>query len=179
MFLPFGFVIGIIIRIDSQGAVLFRQKRVGQHGKLFYLIKFRTMKHDARGLSITSENDIRITNVGKFLRKWKLDELPQLINVIKGEMSFVGPRPEVPEYVQYYNQEQLKVLSVKSGITDIASINFRNESQLLVNSSNVQEHYINDILPIKLKLSLDYINHKSLLYDTVLIIRTLKVVIFN
>jgi lipopolysaccharide/colanic/teichoic acid biosynthesis glycosyltransferase len=136
---PLFFLIALAIKWDSKGEVLFKQIRVGQYGKLFHVLKFRTMVTDAekKGAKITTGGDPRITRIGTFLRKYKLDELPQLINVLKGEMSLVGPRPEVPEYVEFY-PENLKqiIFTVPPGITDRASIEYRDENEILANSDD-------------------------------------------
>ena len=135
---PFLAVIALLVRLTSPGPVLFLQERVGKNGKPFRIMKFRTMVEGAEemGLKITVGNDARVTRVGETLRKFKLDELPQILNIVKGEMSFVGPRPEVPKYVAHYTQEQKKVLSIKPGVTDLASIKYRKESELLGQSQD-------------------------------------------
>lgn len=179
IFLPFGLLIALFIKCDSRGPVFFKQKRVGLNGKLFDLIKFRTMKCHMTGLKITSADDPRVTRVGKYLRKWKIDEIPQLINTIKGDMSLVGPRPEVPDYIQFYDTEQLKVLSVRPGITDLASIKYRNESLLFKEVENVNEYYVNNIMPDKIKLNLEYVNGRSLFSDISLILKTIKTIVIN
>lgn len=176
---PIYMILSLIIKIDSKGPVLFKQKRIGLHGKPFYIYKFRTMHTDASiDLKITPENDNRITQIGKYLRRYKLDEIPQLFNVIKGDMSLVGPRPEVPEYLCYYSDDFNRILNVKPGITDLASIKYRNESQLLANRENVAEYYINTILPDKMRMNFEYINKRSLYFDFLIIIKTIKSV-FN
>ncbi len=173
---PLLLIIGLLIKLDSSGPVFFRQNRVGLHGKQFNIYKFRTMTAEAEelGKHITIGRDPRITRIGHFLRRSNLDELPQLINVLKGEMSIVGPRPEVPKYVELYTEEQRKVLSVKPGMTDYASIEFRNEDDMLASSSNPEEYYINELMPKKLTRNLEYINNQSLLLDIKLILETLK-----
>lgn len=172
---PILIIVSISIKIDSRGKVLFLQKRVGQHGKVFNIYKFRTMVTDAEklGKQITVGKDKRITRVGSFLRKYKLDELPQLFNVLKGEMSFVGPRPEVPNYVRLYNEAEKKVLSVKPGITDFASIKYRNENEILGKVSNPEEYYINVIMKNKLELNLKYIDNNNIFLDIKIILETL------
>ncbi len=161
--LPVFILISLVIIFSSRGGIVYRQVRVGKDSKDFYLLKFRTMKTDSdkSGLLTVGERDNRITNVGYFLRKYKLDELPQLFNVLIGEMSLVGPRPEVRKYVELYNEEQKKVLSVKPGITDYASIEYANENEVLAKSENPEQTYINEIMPHKLKLNLKYINNQS------------------
>lgn len=177
--LPLLLAIAIWIKLDSPGSVFFRQTRIGQFGREFSIYKFRTMvvNAEALGKQITIADDRRITRSGKFLRKYKLDEIPQLFNVIKGEMSLVGPRPEVPKYVAMYTLEQRRVLEVPPGITDIASIHFRNESELLLNALDSEKIYINEIMPKKLELNQQYITQASLGFDLLIIFQTLWQVI--
>ncbi|WP_193198743.1 sugar transferase [Nostoc sp. MG11] len=177
--LPLFFIIAIWIKLDSPGPVFFRQIRIGRYGREFSIYKFRTMvtKAESIGRQITVANDIRITRSGRFLRKYKLDELPQLFNVVKGEMSFVGPRPEVPKYVALYTPEQRRVLEVLPGITDLASIKFRNESELLKQTANPENVYVREIMPQKLELNMQYIAQISLRFDILIIVRTLLRVI--
>ena len=172
---PIMIVIGIAIKLDSSGPVIFKQPRTGRFGKVFNVWKFRTMVVDAEklGRQITVGNDSRITKIGAFLRKYKIDELPQLINVFKGDMSLVGPRPEVPRYVNMYTEEQRRVLDVKPGITDLASIRYRDENELLGQAENPDEFYINTIMPDKLALNLEYINKSNVFYDIYIIIETI------
>jgi lipopolysaccharide/colanic/teichoic acid biosynthesis glycosyltransferase len=174
LIIPF-IIVSLMIALTSRGGVFYKQIRIGKHEKEFKIIKFRTMvkNSDNNGLLITTHEDNRITSIGKFLRKTKIDELPQLINVFLGQMSFVGPRPEVPKYVMLYNVAQRKVLSVKPGITDPASIIFRDENQLLNGSDDPEEKYISDIMPKKLEINLEYINRQSFLYDIKIIFMTL------
>lgn len=176
---PLLLLIAILIKTDSKGKVFFKQVRVGQYEKEFKIIKFRTMIVDAelKGMQITVGNDNRITKPGHFLRKFKLDELPQLINVLMGDMSFVGPRPEVPKYVSMYNDMQKNVLKVRPGITDLASIEYRNENTILSQSNTPERMYIDEIMPRKIELNLEYIKHISLLYDIKLIFKTIYKVI--
>lgn len=176
---PILLVITILIKIDSKGPVFFKQQRVGKNKKKFEIYKFRTMVTDAEkiGKQITIGNDNRITNVGKFIRKCKLDELPQLINVFKGEMSLVGPRPEVPKYVELYDEYQEQILLVNPGITDYASIKFRNENEILGRSTNPEKTYTEEIMQQKIDLNMKYIKNISLLEDIKLIIKTLLVII--
>ncbi len=179
---PFFILIGLLIKIDSEGTFFFKQIRVGLNGDEFSILKFRTMQDNRseEGLQITIGNsDPRITTVGNVLRKSKLDELPQLINVFLGDMSFVGPRPEVPKYVSLYTQEQRKVLTIRPGITDLASIEYRNENELLKDASNPDDLYIKTIMPAKLKLNFEYIEKQSFFYDIKLIFKTLFKVINN
>jgi lipopolysaccharide/colanic/teichoic acid biosynthesis glycosyltransferase len=160
---PFYLLIAVIIKIDSAGPVFFIQERIGKNFKPFRLYKFRTMNNNfGEGSLITiGSRDQRITHIGYYLRRFKLDELPQLINVIKGDMSIVGPRPEVRKYVELYNEEQKRVLMVKPGITDYASIEFRNENELLSGIENPDEYYIKIIMPEKLKLNIQYLRDRS------------------
>jgi lipopolysaccharide/colanic/teichoic acid biosynthesis glycosyltransferase len=172
---PLFIIISIIIKLDSNGPVLFKQVRVGKNGTEFNIFKFRTMIVNAEkhGMQITVGKDRRVTRVGNFLRKSKLDELPQLINVFVGHMSFVGPRPEVPRYVALYNDNQKRILKVRPGITDLSSIKFRDENEILATSINPEEKYIQEIMPIKLELNMKYINNISLINDLGLIIKTI------
>ncbi|PTQ96682.1 lipopolysaccharide/colanic/teichoic acid biosynthesis glycosyltransferase [Mucilaginibacter yixingensis] len=169
-------VIAILIAIDSPGGVFFKQVRVGQNKRLFLLYKFRTMRTDSEksGQLTVGEHDSRITAVGYWLRKYKIDELPQLLNVLKGDMSLVGPRPEVEKYVNLYSAEESKVLSVKPGITDCASINHFNENELLNATPDPETTYIKEIMPLKIKQSLAYINQRSFTKDLAVIVQTLK-----
>ncbi len=167
----------VAVGTTSPGGVLFRQERMGRGGKPFTIYKFRSMRKDNAGLKITTGHDARVTGVGKFLRKSKIDELPQLWNVLKGDMSFVGPRPEVREYTDLYNEEQRQIFLVRPGITDLASIEFRNENDLLTGSDDPNRTYIEEIMPYKIDLGLTYIENLSLGYDIKLILRTLITVI--
>jgi len=173
---PIFLVLAALIKFDSQGPVFFRQIRVGKGGNNFPIFKFRTMVVDAetRGIQISTSQDSRITQVGAFLRKYKLDEFPQLINVLVGEMSLVGPRPEVPKYVAHYPLDvKDKVLSVKPGITDLASIKFSNENEMLEGVDDVEKEYIEKILPIKLRYYVDYAEKHSLIGDFKIIMMTI------
>lgn len=176
---PIFLIVAIAIKCSSKGPVLFKQERVGKGGKTFKIMKFRSMIVDAeaKGMQITTDGDNRITKVGKFIRKTKIDELPQLFNVFIGQMSFVGPRPEVPKYVAMYNEEQRQVLSVKPGITDLASIEFRNENDLLDGDDDPEIKYIQEIMPAKLELNLKYISKAGFFYDIGLIFKTIGKVI--
>ncbi|WP_299877323.1 sugar transferase [uncultured Cocleimonas sp.] len=172
---PFLLIIALVIKLKDGGNVLFKQVRVGKNGKYFDVLKFRTMVLDAEklGNKVTTGDDPRITPIGRVLRKYKLDELPQLINVLKGEMSLVGPRPEVPEYVEFYPEETRSiVLSVPPGMTDKASIEFVNENDLLSGSEDPVSDYKNKVLPIKLKYYVEYVKERSLWMDFKLIIKT-------
>lgn len=171
--------VAIAIKCSSKGPVLFKQERVGKNGKTFKIWKFRSMVVDAeaKGRQITTDGDSRITKVGKFIRKTKIDELPQLFNVLSGKMSFVGPRPEVPRYVELYTEEQRNVLTVKPGITDLASIEYRNENDLLKEAEDPDRKYIEEIMPAKLELNLKYIEKAGFFYDIGLIFKTVFKVI--
>lgn len=171
--LPLFLIFSLLIIINSKGPVFYLQKRVGKNGKLFNLVKFRTMyvNADKQGL-LTVGNDKRITSVGKFLRKYKLDELPQFFNVLAGQMSIVGPRPEVPNYVALYNEQQKRVLTVKPGITDYSSLVYFEESNELSKTTNPEEYYIKVIMPHKINLSLKYIENKTFWFDMKIIVWT-------
>lgn len=174
---PILIVLAIWIKLDSQGPVFFRQVRVGLNGHEFQIHKFRTMKQDAerKGPQITIGHDSRVTRAGLFLRKYKLDELPQLIDVLLGHMSIVGPRPEVPKYVEMYPENiKWKALSVRPGITDQASIEFKDENSILGQSEDPEKDYVEKILPIKLKYHVEYAAHASFSRDLKLIFLTLK-----
>lgn len=168
-------VLALIIKLDSKGPVLFIQPRVGLNNKDFNIFKFRTMQmeSDKKGLLTLGNKDSRITKVGYFLRRYKIDEFPQLLNILLGDMSFVGPRPELRKYVNYYPQEDLSVLSVRPGITGLASIAFRNEVELLKAAKDPEDFFIKSIIPEKLKLNKLYIEKSSLWFDLKLIIITI------
>ncbi len=173
---PLLLFVAVWIRMDSPGPVFFRQVRVGRFEKPFRIYKFRTMVADAekKGLQLTAGKDPRITRSGEFLRRTKIDELPQLINVIKGEMSLVGPRPEVPKYVEYYPDEAKRIVfSLRPGITDYAAILFRNENDILEGSEDPEKAYMQEILPEKVALYLKYASERSLRVDFLLILGTL------
>ena len=176
---PLLLLIALAVVIDDPGPVFYRQVRIGRGGKPFRIFKFRTMVTDAdkKGLAITVGRDNRITRVGAILRKTKLDELPQLFNVLRGDMSFVGPRPEVQEYTDLYTEEQRQVFLVRPGITGVASIRYRNENDLLAASDDPNRTYIQEILPEKLRLDLSYIPRAGVVQDIALIFETLAVVI--
>jgi lipopolysaccharide/colanic/teichoic acid biosynthesis glycosyltransferase len=176
---PLMLCIALLIKLDNDGPVLYRQKRIGWFGKPFNLLKYRTMvvNADLIGPNLTTRDDSRITRIGGFLRKYKLDELPQIINVLRGEMSLVGPRPEVSKYVAVYPQEVKEiVLSVPPGITDYAAIEYVDESDLLASSDNPEKKYIEDILPVKLESYQRYVKNRSLLLDFVIILKTVKTI---
>ena len=162
--LPILLLVAIAIKLSSKGPVFFRQVRVGKNGTDFTLLKFRTMQVNAdnKGLLTVGGRDARITPLGYYLRKFKIDELPQIINVLKGEMSIVGPRPEVRRYVDLYNQEQRKVLKVLPGITDYASIAYRNENELLAGAADPEYLYIHEIMPRKIELNATFITNRNL-----------------
>lgn len=171
---PLLVVVALWIKLDSAGPVLFRQQRVGRHGRPFFIHKFRTMRVDNAGPQITVGADPRITRSGRLLRASKLDELPQLWDVLRGAMSFVGPRPEVPRYVALYPAELRElVLSVRPGITDPASLQFRNESELLAAAADPEREYVEVVMPAKLALARRYVEQASLLGDIRLILATL------
>lgn len=160
---PFLLIIVVWIKLDSSGPVFYKQVRVGKNGKDFILFKFRTMRLESdKGSLITiGSRDPRITTSGYYLRKFKIDELPQLINVLCGEMSLVGPRPEVRKYVDLYTEEQIQILSVTPGITDYASIKFRNENDLLSRNENPEHYYVNVLMPEKIRISLPYVMERK------------------
>lgn len=176
---PLFFIIIIAVKFNSKGSSLYVQKRVGVNGKDFNLYKFRTMflDSDKKGLLTVGGRDPRITSTGYYLRKYKLDELPQLYNVLKGDMSFVGPRPEVRKYVNLYSKEQKKVLSIRPGITDVASIKYRNENEILDGQENPEEYYIENILPDKINMNLNYLNDRSFFKDVKVIFNTLTAIV--
>jgi lipopolysaccharide/colanic/teichoic acid biosynthesis glycosyltransferase len=178
---PFLLLTALLIRLTSPGPALFRQQRIGRRFQPFLIYKFRTMVQDApaKGPALTVGADPRITRIGRFLRKAKLDELPQLLNVFKGEMSLVGPRPEVPRYVELYHDDYAEILAVRPGITDIASLQFRNESELLAAAEDPEQEYCQRILPIKIRLAKEYLRRSSLLFDIQLIARTVWALILD
>ena len=177
--LPFWLIIAMAIALESRGGVFYRQIRVGKDNKDFYLYKFRTMRtgSDQKGLLTVGERDSRITRVGYFLRKYKIDEFPQLLNVLKGDMSIVGPRPEVRKYVDMYTPEQMRVLSVRPGLTDLASIQYVHENELLAASEDPEKTYIEEVMPAKLALNLQYIDSQSVLGDIKLICKTFAAIL--
>jgi lipopolysaccharide/colanic/teichoic acid biosynthesis glycosyltransferase len=171
---PLFLVISILIALEGGGSILFFQERVGFLGKRFQMLKFRTMVVNAEsaGGQLTIGRDPRITRLGRWLRKTKLDELPQLLNVLKGEMSLVGPRPEVPRYVNLYTAEQQAVLQMIPGITDPASVKYRNENEVLAQSLNPEKTYIEKIMPEKIDINLHYAAHKSIFSDFMIVLKT-------
>ncbi len=176
---PLFFIIAVWIKADSKGPVFYRQVRVGRHNKDFRILKFRSMIVGAdKGCLITvGEHNSCITRSGFFLRKYKLDELPQLVNVFLGDMSLVGPRPEVRRYVDYWTPEQMHVLDVRPGITDPASIKFRNENELMEKADDPEKYYIEVIMQEKIRLYMEYVENRNFLYDLKLIIKTFWVII--
>ena len=176
---PLWLVIARAIVVESRGGVFYKQIRVGKDNRDFFLYKFRTMRtgSDQKGLLTVGERDSRITRVGYFLRKYKLDEFPQLINVLKGDMSIVGPRPEVRKYVDMYTPEQLRVLSVRPGLTDLASIQYVHENELLAASDDPEKTYIEEVMPAKLQLNLQYIDNQSVMGDIKLILQTFAAIL--
>ncbi|MFD0836273.1 sugar transferase [Mariniflexile aquimaris] len=172
---PLLLIIAIIIKIDSKGPVLFIQERVGKNNKDFQIYKFRTMKlqSEAQGLLTLGNHDSRITKVGYFLRRYKLDEFPQLFNILKGDMSFVGPRPELRYYVNFYTEDDLKIFAVRPGITGLASLKYRNEVELLKAAENPEEFFTKTIIPDKLKYNKEYIEKRHFFFDLKLIVITI------
>lgn len=171
---PLLLLAAVLIKLDSRGPIFFRQERIGMRFRPFQILKFRTMVQDSstRGQSITVGDDPRITRMGWFLRKTKIDELPQLINVLRGEMTFVGPRPEVPQYVELFRQDYEEILKVRPGITDLASIKYRDEAALLAQAENPEEEYVTRVLPDKINLGKEYIRRSSVLFDLTLMFKT-------
>ena len=176
LFLPFGIIIALFIGFGSKGGVFYRQERIGINGKPFNLLKFRSMKvgSDKSGKLTVGMRDARITKIGYFIRKFKLDEFPQFINVLKGEMSIVGPRPEVTEYVNLYTEEQRKILRVKPGITDYASLEYFTENELLAKSVDPERTYLEEVMPAKIKLNEKYLNNPVLIEDLKIMWLTFK-----
>ncbi len=176
---PLFVLMALWIKCDSKGSVFYRQVRVGRHGKDFRLFKFRSMRvgSDRKGLITVGGHDPRITRSGYFIRKYKLDELPQLINVFIGDMSLVGPRPEVRKYVDLYTPKQRHVLDVRPGITDPASIRYRNENELLGAADDPERYYVDVILPDKLRLNLDYVARHSFGHDLSIIFQTFAAIL--
>lgn len=176
---PILLLVAVWIKLDSKGPVFYRQVRVGRYNKDFRIFKFRSMRigADKGSLVTVGGRDPRVTRSGYFIRKFKLDELPQLMNVLVGDMSLVGPRPEVRHYVNYWTHEQMRVLDVRPGITDPASIKFRNENELLEKAEDPEDYYINVIMQEKIRLYLEYIENASFLYDLKLIFKTFKVIV--
>jgi lipopolysaccharide/colanic/teichoic acid biosynthesis glycosyltransferase len=174
--LPLMVVLALAVALGSPGGAFFRQTRVGRNGEPFQLLKFRSMRpgSEAKGQITVGERDPRITGVGHFLRRTKLDELPQLLNILKGDMSVVGPRPEVPRYVALYTAEQREVLRVRPGLTSLASIAYINENEVLGRSADPERTYVEEVMPAKLALDLRYVREQSLALDLRIIVGTLK-----
>jgi lipopolysaccharide/colanic/teichoic acid biosynthesis glycosyltransferase len=175
---PFFLIVPILIKLDSEGPVFFKQWRTGKDRKPFRIYKFRTMVQNAdkMGAQITAGNDPRITTIGKFLRRYAIDELPTLINVLKGEMSIVGPRPELPKYLPDYTGKYQEILSVRPGLTDLGTIAFRDEAKYL-SRLNHEEIYGREILPQKLELYLRYVHERSFLFDLKIVFKTLALIL--
>lgn len=174
--LPFGIILSLLIVCDSRGGIFYTQRRVGRYNRDFTLFKFRTMYTDSDrlGLLTVGARDPRVTRVGYFLRKYKIDELPQLLNILIGDMSFVGPRPEVRKYVDLYTEEQKKVLNVRPGLTDYASIAYFHENEILEQAEDKEQAYIQEIMPEKIKLNMKFIQNPSLFQYFKIIFLTIK-----
>lgn len=180
IFLPVFFIISILIKLTSRGSIFFRQERVGQNGKIFKIYKFRSMVEQTRDndrLMITEEDDPQITKIGKFLRKYKLDEMPQIINVLKGEMSIVGPRPEVTRYANFFTKEQQEILTVRPGMAGSSIPDSIDKEKISVGNGDLEKKYINQILPEQLFRDLEYVKHQSLWLDCKLFLKSgLKII---
>ena len=176
---PMLLIVALWVKLDSKGPIFYRQVRVGKHNKDFRIFKFRSMRVGAdKGSLVTiGGRDPRVTRSGYFIRKYKLDELPQLINVFVGDMSLVGPRPEVRHYVDYWTPQQMRVLDVRPGITDPASIKFRNENELMEQADDPEDYYIHIIMQEKIRLDLEYVDNASFWYDIKLIFQTFKAIV--
>ena len=181
VFLPLFVLVAILLKIENRGVVIFVQQRVGMGFKAFSLYKFRSMVTDASkiGLSITAGDDPRITKIGRFLRKTKIDETPQLLNVLRGDMSFVGPRPEVNKYVEMFYNDYTEILKIKPGITDLASLKYRDESSILGRTKEPEQEYVCRILPEKILLAKEYLKRSSLILDISIIFKTLIKLVIN
>lgn len=179
LMLPFMIAVYFIIKFDSPGEAIFKQKRVTQYGKIFYVYKFRTMVKNAEklGSQVTTDEDARITKCGRWLRKFRIDEFPQIFNIIKGDISFVGTRPEVPKYVKHYTPEMFATLLLPAGVTSPASILYKDEATLLKSSKNPNETYVNEILPQKMEYNLEYIKNFGFFYDIKIMLKTVVAVI--
>ena len=179
LLLPLFALVAILIKMDSKGPIFFRQVRIGRNFYPFKIYKFRTMILDAekKGLSLTVGGDKRITKIGKIMRETKIDELPQLINILKGNMSFVGSRPEIKKYVELFRSDYEKILKMRPGITDPATIKFSDEESISSSSSEWEEDYINILMPKKIKLSSDYIDNNNIYIDLKLILRTILIIL--
>lgn len=176
---PLLVIITVFIKLDSKGPILFIQARVGQHNKEFNIYKFRTMylKSQKKGLLTIGDNDSRVTKIGYFLRKYKIDEFPQLINIIKGDMSFVGPRPELRYYVNFYTEDDMVIFKLKPGITGLASLEYRDEVELLKKAKDPEKYFIETIIPDKLSYNKRYLKQQNFLFDIKLIFKTIYKVI--
>lgn len=174
---PLLVVLAVLVKCSSPGPVLFGQIRVGENGRQFRLLKFRSMRIGGGGPSVTAGGDSRITSVGAFMRRLKLDELPQFWNVLVGEMSLVGPRPEVPQYVEHYTDRQREVLAARPGITGPTQLEYRNEEELLAGRDDVEKYYIEVVMPAKLEMDLAYIRERTVVSDLRVLLRTAAVVI--
>ena len=172
---PLMVIAALLVKLDSSGPIFFRQERMGKGFRPFFIYKFRTMVHDRRGHGglVTIGDDPRITRIGWLLRKTKIDELPQLFNVLKGEMAFVGPRPEVREFVELFREDYENILKIRPGITDLASLKYRDEATFLGKFNNPAEAYVTQILPDKIRLAKDYIQRSSFFFDLGVILKTL------
>ena len=171
--------VAMLIKLDSPGPVFFKQKRIGRGFRPFWIYKFRTMRHDAaENMQLTVGADSRITRIGGFLRRSKLDELPQLFNILVGDMTLVGPRPEVPRYVEAFHRDYQEILTVRPGLTDLASLKYRDEAALLGQSADPEQEYLHRVLPDKIRLGKEYIRCSSLAFDMNLIVKTVRKVIF-
>lgn len=179
IFMPFFFCISILIKLDSKGPIFFRQKRVTQYGKIFFIYKFRTMINNADqiGSQVTTENDIRITKIGRILRKYRLDEVPQVFNILLGEMTLVGTRPEVPKYVSKYSKEMWATLLLPAGVTSYASIAYKDEEKLLKNVDTVDKVYLEKVLPEKMQYNLKAIKEFGIVRDFMIMIKTIIAVV--
>jgi lipopolysaccharide/colanic/teichoic acid biosynthesis glycosyltransferase len=175
LLLPVFIAVAALIKMDSRGPVFFRQERIGKGFEPFFIYKFRTMVHNQtnNGRLITVGDDPRITRVGRFLRRTKIDELPQLINVLKGDMTFVGPRPEVRRFVELFRPDYEEILQCRPGVTDIASLKYQDEANLIGQFENPEEAYVKTILPDKIRLAKEYTRRSSLMFDLAVILRTL------
>jgi lipopolysaccharide/colanic/teichoic acid biosynthesis glycosyltransferase len=175
LLLPIFLFVALLIKLDSSGPVFFRQERMGRGFRPFLIFKFRTMAQDSsdKRSPLTVGADPRITRVGRFLRKTKIDELPQLINVLKGEMTFVGPRPEVRRFVELFREDYEEILKVRPGVTDIASLKYQDEAEVIGRFQNPEEEYVARILPDKIRLAKEYIERSSISFDLGLILKTL------
>lgn len=180
-FLPFGIIIAIFIVLSSPGGIFYRQERIGKNGIPFILFKFRSMRtnSDQSGSLTVGMKDSRITKIGVFTRKYKLDEFPQFINVLFGSMSVVGPRPEVKEFVDLYTEKQRKILEVKPGITDYASLEYFNENEVLAQSDDPKKTYIEEVMPHKIMINQKYLRQPTLSHDLSIIAKTVKRIVFN